>query len=120
MSFDTFCLKFDLFDRKQYDNIIKAIPQSIIQMSFNISQSNVTPCLPRLLVNGVSLTHIHLPNIIIRKAFVKELYPYSSNKNSISQYFSSAEIRKLRTKYLTFPIAPKAKEVHFKILSLSV
>jgi len=38
LSFDTFCLKCNLFDRKQYDNMIKAIPQSIIQMYFNIVQ----------------------------------------------------------------------------------
>lgn len=117
MSFESFCSKFYLFDIKQYDNIIKAIPQSIIQMSFNVSQSIVTPCLPMLLVNGVSLTRINLPNITIRKAFVKELYPYFSKKNSIFQYFSSTEVKILRTKFLKFPVAPKAKEVHFKILN---
>ncbi len=56
MSFETFCSKFNLFDRKQYNNIIKSIPQSLIQMSCNFSQNNLTPCLPQLLVNGVSLT----------------------------------------------------------------
>jgi len=52
---------FIFFDRKKYDNIIKAIPQSIIQMSFSVSQSNVTPGLLQLWVNGGSLTRINLP-----------------------------------------------------------
>ncbi len=116
MSFETFSSKFNLFDRKQYDNIIKAIPQSIIQMSCNLSQNNVTPCLPQLLVNGVSITDINLSNTVIRNVFVNELYPLSLNKNIVFQYFSKVEVNILRTKYLKFPVAPKAKEVHFKIL----
>lgn len=75
MSFET----FNLFDRKQYNNIIKSIPQSIIQISCNFSQNNLTPCLPQLLVNGVSLTKLNFLNIVIRKVFVMELYSFSSN-----------------------------------------
>lgn len=33
-------------------------------------------------------TNISGVNTTIRKAFTKELYPYSSNKSSVSQYFS--------------------------------
>ncbi len=66
---------------------------------------------PQLFVN-VS-TNITLSNTVIRNVFVNELYPFSSNKNVIFQYFSKDEVKILRTKYLKFPVAPKAKEVHF-------
>ncbi len=48
--------------------------------------------------------------------FVNELYPFSLNKNVVFQYFSKDEVKILRTKYLKFPVAPKAT-VHFKILN---
>lgn len=117
MSFETFCSKYNLYDKKLYDNMIKAIPLSIFQMSQTLSQSDVTPVLPKLLVNGVSLTNLILPNTIIRDAFVKELYPFYLSKQLIFKYFSKTEIKILRTKYFKFPLAPKAKEVHFKIIN---
>lgn len=73
ISFEIFCSRFKLTDRKQYNIIIKAIIlQSIIQMSLNLSQCNVTPSLPKLLVKEVSLTKLN--NITTRKAFLEELY----------------------------------------------
>ncbi len=76
MSFETFSSKFNLFDRKQYDNIIKAIPQSVIQMSCNLSQNNVTLCLPQHLVNGVSITNINLSNTVIRMFLLMNYIPF--------------------------------------------
>lgn len=83
MSFETLSSKFNLFDRKQYDNINKAIPQSIFQMSGNLSQNNITPCHPQLLVDEDSVIDIHLSNTVIRNIFIKELYPFHSNKKYI-------------------------------------
>lgn len=75
MSYDFyfFISKFNLNDRKQYSNIVKAIPQCIIQMSCNLFQSNAIPYFPKFLVNVLALTNIHLSNTTIQKAFVKEL-----------------------------------------------
>lgn len=86
-------------------------------MPYNLYQSNVNLHLPKLLVNAHGLTYLNLPNTTIWKAFIKELYPFSSKRNSILQYFSKDEVEKLRTKFLKFPIAPKLKEVHFKTLN---
>lgn len=115
--FAEFCSKFNLNDRRQYNNIIKAIPQSIIIMSSNLLQSNINPNLPSLLVNGHNLNSLKLPNVTIRQIFIKELYPFSTNRNSILQLFSKKEAENLRAKFFKYPIAPKMKEVHFKILN---
>ena len=40
-----------------------------------------------------------------------------SFRNSITQVFSRDTIHSLRSKYLNFPITPKIKEMHFKILN---
>lgn len=117
LPFEDFCSKFNLNDRGQYNNIIKVIPQSVIVMSYNLFQNNVTPNLPQLLVNGHNITNLKLPNFTIRQTFVKELYPFSSNRNSILQFFSKKEAENLRSKFFKFPVAPKAKEVHFKVLN---
>lgn len=70
LPFEDFCSKFNLNDRGQYNNIIKVIPQSVIVMSYNLFQNNVTPNLPSLLVNGHNITSLKLPNFTVRQTFV--------------------------------------------------
>ena len=115
--FKILCSKYNLNDRRQYNHLVKAIPQSIVVMSYNLYKSNVNPTLASLLINGYNITDLKLPNITIRHTLVKELYPFSSNRISILQFFSKKEAESLRSKFFKFPIAPKAKEVHFKILN---
>lgn len=86
-------------------------------MSYNLLQSDINPTLPSLLVDGHNISNPKLPNIAIRQAFIKELSPYSSNRNSILRFFSKEEAVKLRAKFFKFPIPPKAKEVHFKTVN---
>ena len=86
-------------------------------MSYNLKQNNVNPTLPSLLINGHNLTDQKIRNVMIRQLFVQELYPYLSNRLSILQFFSKKEAENLKSKFFKFPIAPKAKEVHFKILN---
>ena len=117
MTYENFCVKFNVNNRKQYDIIVKAIPQAMVTTSRNLYLSNANPQLPELLVNGFPLTNLNVPNHTIRKIFVNELYPYLTNRNSVLKHFSKEDSEKLRTKYLKFPIAPKVKEVHFKILN---
>ena len=115
--FEFLCNKYNLVDRRQYNNLIKAIPQSVVMMSYNLKQNNVNPTLPSLLINGHNLTDQKIRNVMIRQLFVQELYPYLSNRLSILQFFSKKEAENLKSKFFKFPIAPKAKEVHFKILN---
>ena len=56
ISFEDFVSKFNLNDRYQYTVITKAIPQSVIIMSYNFLQNNVNPTLPSLLMNGHNIT----------------------------------------------------------------
>ena len=77
--FEFLCSKYNLNDRRQYNNLVKAIPQSIVVMSYNLCKCNVNPTLSLLLVNGHKITDPKLPNITIWHTLVKELYPFSSN-----------------------------------------
>ena len=45
------------------------------------------------------------------------LFPLRSNRNSINQLFSEADIKKWRTHFFTYPVSPETKEVHLKILN---
>lgn len=114
LPFEDFCSKFNPNDREQYNKVIKAIPQSVIVMSYSLFQNNVNLNLPSLLVNGHNITNLKLPNFT---TLIKESYPFSSNMNSILQFFSEKEAESLRLKFFKFPVAPKGKEVHFMILN---
>lgn len=64
-------------------------------MSYNLYQSNRNLNLPNLFVNGIALTNLKLLNTTIRKAFVKELYPFSPKKKKLSfSIFSKDEAKK--------------------------
>lgn len=45
------------------------------------------------------------------------LYPTLLYYNSVLQANDKSSVKKLRTKYMSFPVAPKAKESHFKIFN---
>ncbi len=107
LPFADFSVKFDINDRKQYNNVVKAIPRTVIVMSNNLLQSGIIPNLPSLLVNGHNINELKLPNVAIRQTFINELYPFSTNRNSILNFFSKKESENLRSKYFKFPIAPK-------------
>lgn len=120
MSHDTFCLKHNLnISLKLYRSIIKAIPSSFMALiKGNLLYTPIiTPCLPHLLVGGSDFTSTKFPNKTIRKLFNDVSYPLFSFPNSITMFFSRDIIHSLRTQYLKFPIPPKAKELHFKILN---
>ena len=53
----------------------------------------------------------------MRLHLTNELFSVESNGNSIIQLFSDSEVKNWTTTHLTFPLSPKVKEVHFKILS---
>lgn len=120
MSYETFCLKYDLVvNRSYFTSIVKAIPNSVLELTKGIvlSSINITPRLPHLLVGGCDFENIKIPNKTIRKMYNDIAYPLLSFRNSIKQSFSKRDIYRLRSRYLKFPINPKAKEIHFKILN---
>ena len=120
MTYEHFCLKYDiLVDRKSFASIMKAIPNPTLHLIQGIvsNQTHISPNLPHLLVGSCDFESIKIPNKTIRKMFDNITHPILSFQNSIQQTFSKDIIYSLRSKYLKFPINPKAKEVHFKILN---
>ena len=75
MTYEQFCEKDNLNDRKQYDIIVKAIPPTTVVSSCNLFQSGCAPHLPDILINGFHLSSSKLSNAILRTLLVKELYP---------------------------------------------
>ncbi|MEQ2313203.1 hypothetical protein AMECASPLE_039232 [Ameca splendens] len=68
-------------------------------------------------IGNCSFKDSSLSNKIIRHTLDNILYPTIPFRNSICQFYQLQSIHKLRTKYLKYPIAPKAKEIHFKTLN---
>uniref|UniRef100_A0A3B5KZJ8 Reverse transcriptase zinc-binding domain-containing protein n=1 Tax=Xiphophorus couchianus TaxID=32473 RepID=A0A3B5KZJ8_9TELE len=77
----------------------------------------MTPQLPNLLINGISLTDQKFNNHTIRNCLNETLFPGKINRNNILSKFDNKSIETLRTLYFKLPIQPKAKETHFKILN---
>ena len=48
---------------------------------------------------------------------INNFHPLRSNRNAIHSLYSNPNMKKIRTRYVSYPISPKTKEVHFKILS---
>lgn len=69
------------------------------------------------MIGGMSIIDKQCNNPFIRKCFTDKLFPGLQNKNDILTKFDKKTITKLRTMYLSFPIAPKIKETHFKIMN---
>ncbi|KAF7650888.1 hypothetical protein LDENG_00119260 [Lucifuga dentata] len=120
LSYNNFCLKYNLVcNRSEFKSITKAIPKSILNLIKGIltNPTPICPHLPQLLIGGCDFNEIKIPNKTIRNNFNYISYPSLSFRNSISQFYGKDTITMLRTKYLKFPITPKAKELHFKTLN---
>uniref|UniRef100_A0A669EBX3 Reverse transcriptase domain-containing protein n=1 Tax=Oreochromis niloticus TaxID=8128 RepID=A0A669EBX3_ORENI len=117
---EDFTANYDLqINNKEFQKITKAIPQNILCTAYNLFQNPDyrSPDLPELLVNGHNITANSLKYSQIRELFTNVFFPYRSNPNSISHLFSGDQKKEIRKNYLKLPIPPKAKEVHYKILS---
>lgn len=117
ISYENFSIKYDfIINRKSFAFITKAIPDSILGLieAISWSSTHITPCLPHLSVRGCDLEAIKIPNKTIRKMYDEISYPLLSFRNSNAQVFSKDIIHCLGTKYLKFPINPKAKKFNSK------
>jgi len=119
LTFKDFCTKYNLqCDRKLFERVLNAIPKSFIHFVQNAS-ANIPDGpfeLPSLLFNGNDLRAM-IPNKLIRSCFNSILYPTLRYKNCVLQSYDKQAVKKLRTQYISFPVAPKAKETHFKIFN---
>lgn len=90
----------------QYRKYLNAM--ALILLISNIVMSNlVRPHLPSLLSKYTNILEKGCHDKFIRKI-----------TNFILCMFDKASLNKLRTNYLSFPIPPKAKEVHIQILNI--
>lgn len=119
ISYDNFCFKYFNYSRAKFESIVKAIPNSVICLiKETLLYSNpMTLCSPPLLIEGCEFKGGKLSNKTIRNMFNNISYPIAVYRNSISSNFQKDIIHILRTKYITFPLSPKIKEIHFKVLN---
>nr|XP_023666313.1 uncharacterized protein LOC111843186 [Paramormyrops kingsleyae] len=109
ISYESFCIKYFNCNWAKFESVVKAIPNSIINL--------MTLSLPSLVIEGCKFKEGKLSNKNIRNIFNNISYPSLVYRNSIYCYFQKDTIHSLRTKYLNFPLSPKIKEIHFKILN---
>lgn len=104
--------------RQQYLEITKAIPDAMLNIIKGmLSYDKVLPILPLPLINDLNFTEKKCTNKIIRCAVTNELFPLLLKRRNIVQQFSEDQIKKIRTRYLSLPVSPKAKETHLKIIN---
>ena len=83
--------------------------QFCIKHKLNPSQSDFIKLQHSLLHGFIFLT---------KNCLSETLFPGRQNKNSILHNFDDKSIDKLRSIYLTFPMPPKMKETHSKIMNI--
>uniref|UniRef100_A0A3B1J8J0 Reverse transcriptase domain-containing protein n=1 Tax=Astyanax mexicanus TaxID=7994 RepID=A0A3B1J8J0_ASTMX len=119
LSFKDFCLKFNVvFDGKSYNKLINAIPAVLKSMvKEDVCHSKTSPALSQLYIEDTDFNSEKMTNRFIRRVLQKELYPGQVKRQYIVNDYGLDIIYKIRTKYIYFPLPPKVKEVHFKILN---
>lgn len=116
-TYESFCVKYGFFPpKRQFNKVIKAIPECLINTIQNyLKYDSLLPKLPDLNVKGVHLLDIKSTNNFIRECLREEFHPGRTIRKATS--CTESQLVTLRTKYLKFPISPKAKEVHFKTMN---
>lgn len=116
---ETFCEKYDVrCTAKKYKSLIKAIPVPLRSMiKEDIVHSGVSPGLRQLCIAGVEFDDSRFTNKVIRNILINEICPNPVKRNYILKEFESMEVKAIRKKYISLPLSPKVKEVHFKIIN---
>ncbi len=97
---------------------MKAIPAPLKTMIQQyVLYSSTIPEIRSLCIEGISLKSKQFTNKFIRQVLSKEYFLSQLKRKYVLQEFSEEEAKKIRKRYLTYPILPKAKEVTFKILN---
>lgn len=119
LPFENFCALHNILcQRSEFKKILKAIPQAVKQQMENMDRENLpAPNFPNLRIYEQNFLGKTIPNKSLRKSLNTQLFPTKPNKNAIIQKFSETEVKIIRTEYLTLPVNPKTKEIHFKILN---
>ncbi len=119
LNYREFCNKYNMqCSVKEYEKVMKAIPVPIKTM---ISQTSIHSCntfeLRPLSIEGINLGSKQFTNKFTRNTLSTYYYPTQLKRKYVLQEFTDEEAKKIRTRFLSYPILPKAKEVMFKILN---
>lgn len=116
---EDFCKNFKIHcTKRSYNQVVKAIPLSIILMvQQDIYYSKVSPKLRHLWIDGTDFCSSKCNNKFLRRYLLNSYFPNSVKRNYILNKFKKEEIIKIRKKYLSFPVPFKVKEIQFKILN---
>lgn len=79
-----------------------------------LSSDVVVPQLPSLYINDLDFKEKKCINKIIRGALTSQLFPLPLKRKNLVNEYPKEIIVKIRTRYLTLPISPKAEETHLK------
>lgn len=102
---------------KEYKKICKSIPVNLIQLIKNtISFSNVQIKLPNLTIGELNITDKKCDNKYLNKAFKGYIYHDYDRKIKL-KILDNPTIAEKHWKFIKWPIAPKVKEMQFKILN---
>ena len=103
---------------EEYRNVVDNIPIAMINLIRNNLDQTPTPKLHKTIINNLNFTDKKCNNMVLRKLIIDEIYPGLSKRTYLfKRNFSKQEIRSIRTTFLKFPIPPKFKEIHFKIVN---
>ncbi len=118
LSHENLCVKYNLqCSIQEYNKVMKAIPTLFKMMTQQlVVHSNVSE-MRSLCVEGISLGSKLFSNKFIRNVLTTHYYPCQPKRKYVLSEYSVVEARKLRKRYLSYPIPHKAKEVTFKILN---
>lgn len=119
LQYREFCNIFDFHcPVSEFNKVLKAIPKTFISMSQQIViYSNTAPIMRTLCIEDINVCSKQFTNKFIRKVLINQLYPGQVKRNYILKEFGEDVARKIRKRYLDYPVFPKAKEVTFKILN---
>lgn len=77
----------------------------------------VAPRLNQLHMERISFTDKRITNIFIRVLLTKDIFPNQIQKQYILHMFGVEKVNNIRTKYSSYPVPPKIKELQFKIVN---
>lgn len=119
LDYSQFCTKHKFNPSKSdFIKLQKALPHEFVFLTKNIlAPQPIIPQLASLSIQGILILDKKCNNNLIRTCVTGIMFPGRQNKNDILHKFNKKSIDKIRTMYLTFPIPPKVKETHFKIMN---
>lgn len=119
LEYKCFKSKFNLdCNLKTYSIVTKAIPTTMINMvKASLQYSSVIPALPTLFIGNYNILDIKCNNLNLRSTLTTECFPLPVRRKVFCSNMSKKECAIIRCRYLSFPLLPKMKEVHFKTLN---